>query len=62
VSGLPPAGHGHPAGLTRKIRIGLAGLGRVGRIRAASPSARCPSAQPRRIGADVSYTVKQESR
>ena len=31
--------------MTRKIRIGLAGLGRMGRIHAASLAARCPSAE-----------------
>jgi predicted dehydrogenase len=31
--------------MTPKIRIGLAGLGRMGRIHAASLSGRCPSAR-----------------
>jgi inositol 2-dehydrogenase len=31
--------------VTRRVRIGLAGLGRMGRIHAANVSARCPSAQ-----------------
>ena len=31
--------HGQPAGMTQRIRIGLAGLGRMGRIHAASRSA-----------------------
>jgi predicted dehydrogenase len=31
--------------MTRRVRIGLAGLGRMGRIHAANLSARCPSAQ-----------------
>jgi predicted dehydrogenase len=31
--------------VTRRVRIGLAGLGRMGRIHAANLAARCPSAQ-----------------
>ena len=31
--------------MTQRIRIGLAGAGRMGQIHAASLSARCPSAQ-----------------
>ena len=31
--------------MTRRVRIGLAGLGRMGRIHAANLSARCPSAR-----------------
>jgi inositol 2-dehydrogenase len=34
-----------PAGPTRRIRIALAGLGRMGRIHAANLAARCPSAR-----------------
>ena len=37
------AAHGQPAGMTRRVRIGLAGLGRMGRIHAASLSGRCPA-------------------
>ena len=53
--------------MTRKIRIGLAGLGRMGRIQAASLSARRPSAQLACVfdadqGTDVIYTVRQENR
>ena len=31
--------------MTQRIRIGLAGAGRMGQIHAASPSARCPAAE-----------------
>ena len=31
--------------MTRRVRIGLAGLGRMGRIHAANLAGRCPSAQ-----------------
>lgn len=31
--------------MTRRVRIGLAGLGRMGRVHAASLAARCPSAE-----------------
>ena len=49
--------------MTRRIRIGLAGLGRIGRIHAASPSGRCPPAQlPQRSGGNVRHTVRQENR
>ena len=41
--------------MSHRVRVGLAGLGRLGRIHAAGPAARCPSD-------GVRYTVKQESR
>ncbi len=47
--------------MTRRVRIGLAGLGRMGRIHAASLSGRCPSAQLADEGG-VIYTVKREDR
>jgi hypothetical protein len=43
--------------MTRRVRIGLAALGRMGRIHAASLAARCP-----RTADGVRYTVKQENR
>jgi len=61
--------------MSHRVRVGLAGLGRMGRIHAASLAARCPSAelavQAARAGKHVfcertqdgvRYTVKQESR
>ena len=52
--------------MTRRIRIGLAGLGRMGRIHAASRSGRCRgrtvTVEPQRSGDNVLYTVKQENR
>ena len=49
--------------MTRRIRIGPAGLGRMGRIHAASLSGRCPSAQlPQRSWGNVRHTVRQENR
>jgi predicted dehydrogenase len=31
--------------MSHRVRVGLAGLGRMGRIHAASPTTRCPSAE-----------------
>ena len=59
--------------MTRRVRIGLAALGRMGRIHAASLAARCPSAEQswrsgrtvtvaaQRSEDGVHYLVKQES-
>ncbi len=60
--------------MSHRVRVGLAGLGRMGRIHAASLATRCPSAErswrsgrtvavaAERTQDGVRYTVKQESR
>ena len=54
--------------MRRRVRVGLAGLGRMGRIHAASLATRCPSAELACVFdadadlAGVRYTVQQESR
>jgi hypothetical protein len=46
--------------MTRRVRAGLAGVGRMGRIHAAGLATRCPAAE--RTGDGGRFTVEQESR